>query len=74
MQNGLHKILSYVLGVIKLYKGPKGATLWLVFVEKAFVICAVNHGNQIIKIILNVISLRRKMMTKSVDRRLSLRS
>lgn len=70
MQNGLHKILSYVHGAIRLLRDLKGVTLWHVFVGKVFAICAVSHGNQTIKIILNAIFIRREMMMKLADRKL----
>jgi len=62
MRNGSLKIQNYVLGVIKLWRDLKVVILWLVFVGKVFAICAVNPGNQITKIILNVIFIRKEMM------------
>jgi hypothetical protein len=64
MRNGLLKIQNYVLGVIKQLRDLKDAILWLVCVEKVFVICVVNLGNQIIKIILNAIFIEKKPMIK----------
>jgi hypothetical protein len=64
MLNGLHNILSYVHGVIKLWKDHKVVILWHVYVAKVFAICAVNLGNQIIKIILNAIYIKNVMMIK----------
>lgn len=59
MLNGWLQTQNYAHGVIKLFKDLQGVIIWLVYAEKAFVICAVNHGNLIIRIILNAIYLRR---------------
>jgi hypothetical protein len=69
MLNGLLRIQSYVLGVIKLCRDHKVVILWLVYVAKVSVICVVNLGNLIIKIILNAISIKNVMMIKSVVRK-----
>jgi hypothetical protein len=58
----------YVLGVTKLYKDHKGAISWHVHVEKVFVTCVVSLGNLIIKIILNVIYLKRRKNRIKRDR------
>lgn len=69
MLNGLLKILSYALGVIRLWKDLKDVILWLVFVVKAFVTCVVNLGNLIIKIISNATFIKRRVMMKLADRK-----
>lgn len=69
MLNGLLRIQNYVHGVIKLCRDHKVVILWLVYVAKVFVICVVNLGNLIIRIISNVISIKNVMMIKSADRK-----
>lgn len=69
MLNGLPRIQNYVHGVIKLCRDHKVVILWLVYVAKVFVICVVNLGNLIIRIISNVISIKNVMMIKSADRK-----
>lgn len=65
----MHKIPNYVHGVIKLCKGLLDAISWLVYVVKAFAICAANHGSQIIRTISSVISIEKKIMTKKIERK-----
>jgi hypothetical protein len=51
-----------VLGVKKQSKDQWDAILWHVPAAKAFVICAHNLGNLIIKIILNATYIRKKQI------------
>lgn len=64
MLNGCQLIQNFVHGVKKLFKEVLDATLWLVYVEKTFVTCVQNHGNQIIRIISNVIFIKRVQQNK----------
>ncbi len=63
MQNGWQLMQNYVLGVKKLSKEAPVVILWHVSAVKVFAICAQNHGNQIIKIILNV-TYTKKVLSK----------
>ena len=53
---------NYVPGAIKQWKDLQDVIIWRVYVAKVFAICVVNLGNLIIKIILNVIYIKRKMI------------
>jgi hypothetical protein len=57
-------MLNFVLGVKKQLKEVQAAILWLVFVERAFVIYVRDLGSQIIRTILNVIYLKKVRMIK----------
>lgn len=69
MQNGLQLIPSYVQVVGKQLKGQLVATIWNAFVGKVFAICAASHGSLTIKIISNVIFLRKRRMELWTDRK-----
>lgn len=60
MRNGCLKMQNYVPGAIKQWKDLQDVIIWRVYVAKVFAICVVNLGNLIIKIILNVIYIKRK--------------
>lgn len=55
MPNGCQSTLSSVLGVRKPFREVLDVTLWLVYVERIFVIYVQDHGNQITKTTLSAI-------------------
>jgi len=57
-------MLNFVLGVKKQLKEVQAAISWLVFVERAFAIYVRDLGSQIIRIISNVIYLKKVRMIK----------
>ena len=69
MQNGYHKMRKYVLGVKKPWKDQWDVILWPVLAANIFAICVRNHGNPIIKTILNVIYISKGLMMLSVGRK-----
>ena len=68
MQNGWQFIPNYVLGVKKLYKGVQDVILWLVYAAKTFVIYAQDPGNQITRIILNVIFTKKVLIRVQIEK------
>ena len=69
MQSGCQLTLNCVLGAKKLLKEVLVATIWPVYAEKVSAICVRNHGNPIIKTILNVIYISKGLMMLSVGRK-----
>lgn len=61
---------NYVPGAIKQWKDLQDVIIWRVYVAKVFAICVVNLGNLIIKIILNVIYIKRKTIARLTGRKL----
>lgn len=55
MPNGCQSTLNFVLGVKKLFKEVLDVTLWLVYVERTFVIYVQDHGSQITRTTLSAI-------------------
>ncbi len=68
MLNGYQIMQNYALGVKKLFRDLLAVILWLVFVVKIFVICVLILGNQIIKIILNAIFIKKNQMKLLIDK------
>lgn len=68
MRNGWRFILNYVLGVKKLYKEVQDVILWLVYAARTFVIYAQDPGNQITRIILNVIFTKKALIRVQTEK------
>lgn len=69
MRSGLHRILSCVPGVIRLWKGHRDVILWPVFAGKVSAICAASLGNPIIRIILNATFIVKSLKMRKTERK-----